>query len=71
MYSDLQTIAPEQYMKTITKRLADLHAVSVSFKISLDSALPAKYLKEVDNELLNLFYSFFRALKIGESLYSC
>ena len=31
MYSDLQTIAPEQYMKTITKRLTDLHAVSVSF----------------------------------------
>ena len=30
MYSDLQTIAPEQYMKTITKRLTDLHAVSVS-----------------------------------------
>merc|ERR1712038_946737 len=28
MYSDLQTIAPEQYMKTITKRLTDLHAVS-------------------------------------------
>ena len=42
MYSDLQTIAPEQYMKTITKRLTDLHAVSVSFKISLDSAIPAK-----------------------------
>ena len=30
MYSDLQTISPEQYMKTITKRLTDLHAVSVS-----------------------------------------
>merc|ERR1712141_29096 len=28
MYSDLQTIAPEQYMKQITKRLTDLHAVS-------------------------------------------
>merc|ERR1719382_2228771 len=28
VYSDLQTIAPEQYMKTITKRLTDLHAVS-------------------------------------------
>ena len=32
MYSDLQTIAPEQYMKTITKRLTDLHAVSVSWR---------------------------------------
>ena len=30
MYSDLQTISPEQYMKQITKRLTELHAVSVS-----------------------------------------
>ena len=30
MYSDLQTIAPEQYMKQITKRITELHAVSVS-----------------------------------------
>ena len=29
MYSDLQTIAPEQYMKQITKRITELHAVSV------------------------------------------
>ena len=29
MYSDLQTISPEQYMKQITKRLTELHAVSV------------------------------------------
>eukprot|EP00096_Caligus_rogercresseyi_P003661 TRINITY_DN1703_c0_g1_i5.p1 TRINITY_DN1703_c0_g1~~TRINITY_DN1703_c0_g1_i5.p1 ORF type:complete len:690 (-),score=192.03 TRINITY_DN1703_c0_g1_i5:909-2978(-) len=28
MYSDLQSIAPEQYMKQITKRLTELHAVS-------------------------------------------
>merc|ERR1719369_185055 len=28
MYSDLQTIAPEQYMKQITKRITELHAVS-------------------------------------------
>lgn len=28
MYSDLQTISPEQYMKQITKRLTELHAVS-------------------------------------------
>jgi solute carrier family 25 aspartate/glutamate transporter 12/13 len=28
MYSDLQTIAPEQYMKQITKRLTEIHAVS-------------------------------------------
>merc|ERR1712141_566981 len=28
MYSDLQSISPEQYMKQITKRLTDLHAVS-------------------------------------------
>ena len=28
MYSDLQTIAPEQYMKTITARLTELYAVS-------------------------------------------
>jgi hypothetical protein len=30
MYSDLQSIAPEQYMKQITKRLTELKAVSVS-----------------------------------------
>ena len=30
MYSDLQSISPEQYMKQITKRLTELHAVSVS-----------------------------------------
>jgi len=29
MYSDLQSIAPEQYMKQITKRLTELKAVSV------------------------------------------
>ncbi len=29
MYSDLQSIAPEQYMKQITKRITELHAVSV------------------------------------------
>ncbi|CAB4061852.1 SLC25A12_13 [Lepeophtheirus salmonis] len=28
MYSDLQSISPEQYMKQITKRLTELHAVS-------------------------------------------
>jgi len=28
MYSDLQTISPEQYMKQITKRITELHAVS-------------------------------------------
>ncbi|XP_059091848.1 calcium-binding mitochondrial carrier protein Aralar1-like isoform X1 [Tigriopus californicus] len=28
MYSDLQTISPEQYMKQITARLTDIHAVS-------------------------------------------
>ena len=28
MYSDLQSIAPEQYMKQITKRITELHAVS-------------------------------------------
>lgn len=31
MYSDLQSIAPEQYMKQITKRLTELKAVSVRF----------------------------------------
>ncbi len=31
MYSDLQSISPEQYMKTITKRLTELHAVAVRF----------------------------------------
>ena len=30
MFSDLQSISPEQYMKQITKRLTELHAVSVS-----------------------------------------
>ena len=30
MYSDLQSIAPEQYMKQITKRITDIQAVSVS-----------------------------------------
>ena len=34
MYSDMQTIAPEQYMKTITARLTELHAVSVSTNIA-------------------------------------
>ncbi len=29
-YADLRTIAPEQYMKQITKRLAEVKAVSVS-----------------------------------------
>ena len=33
MYSDLQSIAPEQYMKQITKRITELHAVSVSYMI--------------------------------------
>jgi len=28
MYSDLQTIAPEQYVRQITKRITELHAVS-------------------------------------------
>ena len=37
MYSDLQTISPEQYMKQITKRLTELHAVSVSLCIHLMS----------------------------------
>ena len=32
MYSDLQSISPEQYMKQITKRLTELHAVSVRHK---------------------------------------
>ena len=31
MYSDLQSISPEQYMKQITKRLTELHAVSVRY----------------------------------------
>jgi hypothetical protein len=35
MYSDLQSIAPEQYMKQITKRITDLHAVSVSIFFSV------------------------------------
>ena len=35
MYSDLQTISPEQYMKQITKRLTEIHAVSVSVFISI------------------------------------
>lgn len=30
MYSDLSVIAPEQYFKQITRRLAEIHAVSVS-----------------------------------------
>ena len=30
VYTDLQSIAPEQYMKQITKRLTELKAVSVS-----------------------------------------
>ncbi len=34
-YSDLQTIAPEQYMKQITKRLTELYAVSVSIYLHL------------------------------------
>ena len=34
MYSDLQSISPEQYMKQITKRLTELHAVSVSTFLS-------------------------------------
>ena len=34
MYSDLQTIAPEQYMKTITARLTELYAVSVSINVA-------------------------------------
>ena len=37
MYSDLQSISPEQYMKQITKRLTDLHAVSVSKQIHYSS----------------------------------
>ena len=37
MYSDLQSISPEQYMKQITKRLTDLHAVSVSKHINYSS----------------------------------
>ena len=36
MYSDLQTISPEQYMKQITRRLTELHAVSVSNILTLD-----------------------------------
>jgi hypothetical protein len=36
MYSDLQTISPEQYMKQITKRLTELHAVSVSIYTYID-----------------------------------
>ena len=36
MYSDLQSIAPEQYMKQITKRITELHAVSVrQFELNL------------------------------------
>lgn len=35
MYSDLQTISPEQYMKQITARLTDIHAVSVSALMTL------------------------------------
>jgi hypothetical protein len=34
MYSDLQSIAPEQYMKQITKRLTELKAVSVSHDLT-------------------------------------
>jgi len=30
VYNDLQAIAPEQYFKQITKRLAEIKAVSVS-----------------------------------------
>jgi solute carrier family 25 aspartate/glutamate transporter 12/13 len=32
VYNDLQAIAPEQYFKQITKRLAEIKAVSVSRK---------------------------------------
>lgn len=31
VYNDLYAIAPEQYYKQITNRLAEIHAVSVSF----------------------------------------
>jgi hypothetical protein len=34
VYNDLQAIAPEQYFKQITKRLAEIKAVSVSRKSS-------------------------------------
>jgi hypothetical protein len=37
MYSDLQSIAPEQYMKQITKRLTELKAVSVRSGYSISS----------------------------------
>jgi hypothetical protein len=33
VYNDLNAIAPEQYYKQITNRLAEIHAVSVSNQI--------------------------------------
>ena len=58
MYSDLQTISPEQYMKQITKRLTELHAVSVSICKSINVHItgknPPKYLI---NSLIDLYKS--------------
>lgn len=38
VYNDLYAIAPEQYFKQITNRLAEIHAVSVSFSLIIIQA---------------------------------
>ena len=56
MYSDLQTISPEQYMKQITKRLTELHAVSVSiYKSRKGHVTRKKSPKNLINSLIDKY----------------
>ena len=58
MYSDLQSIAPEQYMKQITKRLTELKAVSVSLQSNLQKSSEIFYVlrKHFENFIPNIFF---------------
>lgn len=51
MYSDLVAITPEQYFKQITKRLAEIKAVSVSAVTEEYSSQSADTRNTVENNL--------------------